>query len=96
MQFNRFQKKHLMHLHYWLNPVAMGVALWHWSSSRCVATPLPELGLLAMMILIGIGISMKFKFLPKKLQKSAQRIHAQPTFFLAMILVLTIGHLTAD
>ena len=28
--FNRFQKKHLMFLHYYLNPAILGVAIWHY------------------------------------------------------------------
>ena len=96
MQFNRFQKKYLMQFHYWLNPAAMGIAIWHWSSSRCAVIPLPEFGLLAMVVLIGIGTALKFKLSPKPLQKSVQKIHTQPIFFLAMIPVLTIGHLVAD
>lgn len=40
--FNRSQKKHLKFLHYYLNPAILGVAFWHYVSSRCVATPLPE------------------------------------------------------
>ncbi len=96
MQFNRFQKKHLMRFHYWLNPAAIGVALWHWASSRCAATPLPEVGLLVMLILIGIGVSLKFKIYPKPFKQSVFRIHTQPAVFLAVILVLAIGHLVAD
>ena len=42
--FNRFQKKHLMFLHYYLNPAVFGVAVWHYMSSRCVSTSLPEWG----------------------------------------------------
>lgn len=59
--FNRFQKKHLMRLHYYLNPVIMGVALWHWFESRCKSTSLPEWGILLMVFIMMTGVLMKFK-----------------------------------
>ena len=95
-QFNRSQKKYLMPFHYWLNPAAMGIALWHWSSSRCAETSLPEWGLLAMVMLIGIGIALKFKLSPKPLKQRIMQIHTQPAVFLGLILMLTIGHMVAD
>jgi hypothetical protein len=40
--FNRFQKKQLMPVHYYLNPAVMGIVLWHWLTSCCESTALPE------------------------------------------------------
>ena len=52
VRFNRFQKKYLMRLHYYINPLVLGIALWHWLSSRCKSTALPEWGLAVMFALI--------------------------------------------
>ena len=95
-EFNRFQKKHLMRFHYLINPLILGIALWHWLSSRCRSTALPELGLVVMVALIGLGLIMKFRLCPKKLRKSVYRIHTQPLVFIVMVMVLTIGHMIVD
>jgi len=81
-----------MGLHYYLNPVVGLVALWHWLTSCCRSTALPEWGLLILIIMIGMGIIMKWKLFPKPFQKSIYQIHTQPAIFIAMILALTIGH----
>jgi hypothetical protein len=94
--FNRFQKKHLMGLHYYLNPAIAGIALWHWLSSRCKSTGLPEWGLLIMIILISLGVFLKYKLGPSPFRKIVYKIHTQPIFFLAMVLALTIGHVIVD
>jgi hypothetical protein len=93
---NRFQKKHLMRFHYYLNPAIAGVALWHWLSSRCKSTVLPEWGLLIMIMLISLGFFLKYKIGPKPFRKIVYQIHTQPIFFLAMVLALTIGHVIVD
>lgn len=94
--FNRFQKKHLMRLHYVLNPIVLGIAMWHWLSSRCRSTVLPEWGLFVMVGLIFLGLILKFGLCPKQLRKIVYRIHTQPFFLVAMVTVLTIGHLIVD
>ena len=94
--FNRFQKKHLMRFHYVLNPVVLGIALWHWLSSRCKSTVLPEWGLIVMVGLIALGLIIKFGLCPKPLRKSVYRLHTQPLVLAAMVMVLTIGHLIVD
>lgn len=96
VRLNRLQKKHLMRLHYYINPLVLGIALWHWLSSRCRSTALPEWGLAVMFVLIALGLIMKFKLCPKQLRKSLYRLHTQPLVFLAMVMVLTIGHLIVD
>jgi hypothetical protein len=95
-RFNRFQKKHLMRFHYLINPLVLGIALWHWLSSRCQSTALPEWGLAVMFALIALGLIMKFRLCPKQLRKSVYRLHTQPLVFLTMVMVLTIGHLIID
>ena len=94
--FNRFQKKHLMVVHYYLNLAILGVVVWHYLSSRCLSTTLPEWGLVLMMVSITFGILIKFKWCPKAFRKNVYRIHTQPIIFIAMILVLTVGHLIVD
>ena len=95
-RFNRFQKKHLMRFHYLINPLVLGIALWHWLSSRCKSTALPEWGLAVMIALIALGLIMKFRLCPKQFRKSVYRLHTQPLVFLTMVMVLTIGHLIVD
>ncbi len=94
--FNRFQKKHLMRFHYLLNPVVLGIALWHWLSSRCQSTAMPEWGLMVMVGLTALGLIMKLGLCPKPLRKGLYRLHTQPLVFAAMLTVLTIGHLIVD
>lgn len=96
VRFNRFQKKHLMRFHYFINPLVLGIALWHWLSSRCKSTALPEWGLVVMFALIALGLIMKFNLCPKQLRKRVYRLHTQPLVFIAMLMVLTIGHLIVD
>jgi len=66
---NRMQKKSLMWLHYYLNLAILGIALWHWLASRCKSSALPELGLMAVVILITLGFLMKFKSCPNAFRK---------------------------
>jgi hypothetical protein len=94
--FNRFQKKHLMFLHYYLNPVILGIVLWHWLTSRCKSSALPELGLVVMVILMGLGIALKFKLCPLDLRKRVYQIHTHPLFFLVTVLALVVGHTIMD
>lgn len=93
---NRVQKKALMWLHYYLNLAILGIALWHWLSSRCKSSALPELALIVMMTVIALGFLIKFKLCPKAFRKYAYQIHTQPLIFVAMFLVLTVGHLIVD
>lgn len=94
--FNRFQKQHLRFLHYYLNPAILGIVLWHWLSSHCKSSALPEIGLVMMVILMGLGISLKFKLLPPGLRKRVYQMHTHPVFFLTMIAVLLVGHTIVD
>lgn len=93
---NRMQKKPLMWLHYYLNLATLGIVLWHWLTSRCNSSALPELGLIVMVSLISLGFLMKFKLCPKALRRYVYQLHTQPVIFVAMFLVLTVGHLIVD
>jgi hypothetical protein len=95
-RFNRFQKKHLMILHYYINLMVLGIVTWHWVSSRCKSSALPELGFIVMAIVISFGVLIKFKWCPPQLRKSIYNIHTQPIIFLSLIMVLAIGHLIVD
>jgi hypothetical protein len=94
--FNRFQKRHLMLFHYYLNPAILGIVLWHWLTSRCQSSALPEWGLGMMVILMSLGILLKFKLCPTNLRKNVYQIHTHPVFFLVIILALVIGHTIVD
>lgn len=94
--FNRSQKNCLMYLHYYLNPVILGIVMWHWLTSRCKSSALPEIGLVMMVILMGLGIALKFKLCPINLRKNIYKIHTHPLFFLVMVLALIIGHTIVD
>jgi hypothetical protein len=96
VNLNRMQKRALMGLHYYLNLSILGIVLWHWLASRCKSSALPELGLMAVLILIALGFLMKFKLCPKAFRNNVYQIHTQPIIFFATFLVLTVGHLIVD
>lgn len=92
-KFNRSQKKLLMPVHYWLNPLILVITLWHWTTSCCRSTALPEWGLLMMTVLMALGLLIKFKLCPKPLRKGVYRIHTSAYALVAMVAILTVGHL---
>jgi hypothetical protein len=96
VRINRFQKKHLMRIHYLINPLVLGIALWHYLSSRCSSTALPEWGFVVLTAMIALGLIVKFRLCPKPLRKSVYQIHTQPLVLIVMVMVLTIGHLIVD
>jgi hypothetical protein len=69
-----------MFVHYYLNLAISGAVVWHYLSSRCLSTSLPEWGLFLMMSLIVFGILIKFKLCPKVFRKVIYQIHTQPIF----------------
>ncbi|MDO9110867.1 MAG: hypothetical protein Q7U40_09445, partial [Desulfatirhabdiaceae bacterium] len=79
-RFNQIQKKFLLPVHYFLNPLALGMAFIHFMSatSACKASGLPEWGLVLMALITGIGIMVKFKVFPKNLRKNTYQIHTNP------------------
>jgi hypothetical protein len=95
-KFNRQQKKYLMKLHYWLNPIALGVALTHLALSTCRSTAFPEWGLGIMLVTVLLGLMMKFKLSPASMRQRVFRFHTSPILLLATITILLIGHTIAD
>ena len=94
--FNQLQKKHLMRFHYVLNPVALGIAFFHFLLSSCRSSPLPEWGLILVTMMVFLGLILKFKVSPKGMRKSVYRLHTTSASFLIMILLLVVGHLIVD
>jgi hypothetical protein len=92
-KFNQFQKKHLMKIHYYLNPVALGIALFHFSLSSCPLSPLPELGLSVIALLLVMGIILKIKGSPKVIRKFAYKVHTHPIISIILVLIVLTGHL---
>jgi hypothetical protein len=96
VKFNNTQKKYLMRFHYTLNPLILGIAVIHYSLSRCRSTALPEWGLLTMGAVVALGILLRFKLCPKSFLRNVYKVHTQPAIFLFLISVLLIGHLIVD
>lgn len=95
-KLNHLQKKYLMPFHYNLNPVFVGVAVLHWTLSKCQSTALTEWGLLAMCFIAALGIILKFKLVPKTSLRNVYKVHTQPIIFVSLISLLVIGHLVMD
>ena len=95
-KFNSTQKKYLMRFHYFLNPVILGIAVIHWSLSKCKSTALPEWGLLTMFVIVTLGIILKFKLCSKDLLRNVYKIHTNPVILILMISMLLIGHFSMD
>jgi hypothetical protein len=92
-KFNQFQKRHLMKIHYYLNPVVLGIALFHFSLSSCPLSPLPELGLCGIALLLVLGIILKIKGSPKVIRKFAYKVHTHPIISVSLALIVLTGHL---
>jgi hypothetical protein len=95
-RFNRQQKKYLMKLHYWLNPLALGIALTHFLLSACRSTSFPEWGLGIMVVTVLLGLMMKFKLSPASMRQMVYKLHTSPILLIAAISILLIGHSIAD
>ena len=95
-RFNRQQKKYLMKLHFWLNPVALGIALTHFSVSTCRSTAFPEWGLSIMLVIVLLGLMMKFKLSPASMRQRVFKFHTSPILLIAAISILLIGHSIVD
>lgn len=95
-EINLAQKKYLSKLHYVLNPGILAVAILHWSLSRCGSTPLPEWGIVSMLVLAGLGILIKFRLAPPKLTRTLYKLHTHPGVIGSIALLLLAGHLAMD
>ena len=95
-RFNRQQKKYLMKLHYWLNPIALSIALTHFLLSACKSTAMPEWGLVIMLATGLLGLMMKFKWSPASMRQRVFKFHTSPILLIAAISILLIGHTIVD
>ena len=95
-KLNRQQKKYLMKLHFWLNPIALGIALAHFSLSTCRSTAFPEWGLGIMLVAVLLGLMMKFKMSPALIRQRVFKFHTSPVLLIAGISILLIGHTIVD
>lgn len=95
-QFNTLQKKYLMPLHYYMNPILIGLALLHWSLSMCRSTALPEWGLALMVGLGLLGLAIKFQMVPRKWLHTVYRWHTHPLGVIMVLAMLFIGHSIVD
>jgi hypothetical protein len=95
-RFNRQQKNYLMELHFWLNPVAFGIALTHFLLSICRSTTLPEWGLGIMVVTALLGMMMKFRLSPASMRQKVFKFHTSPILLIAAISILLIGHSIVD
>jgi hypothetical protein len=95
-RFNRQQKKYLMRLHFWLNPIALSIALTHFLLSACKSTAMPEWGLVIMLATGLLGLMMKFKWSPASMRQRVFKFHTSPILLIAAISILLIGHSIVD
>ena len=95
-KLNQLQKKYLMRFHYLLNPLALCAAFFHLLLSSCPSSSLPEWGLMLLVIMVGLGISLKFKVAPLWMRRVIYRLHTAPAAVSIMILLIVVGHLSAE
>lgn len=89
---NRWQKRRLMKLHYWVNPLALGVALVHFWQTECKSTMIPELGLAVMAIIFLLGLLITFRWSPPSMRSMVHRLHTSPISLIFLIVLLMVGH----
>jgi len=95
-KFNQLQKRHLMRVHYVLNPVALIMGAIHFALSSCRSSPLPELGLICLVVMVFLGLVIKFRMGPKKMLRLFFRLHTGMAAFSVMIVLLVVGHIIVD
>jgi hypothetical protein len=95
-RFNQLQKRHLMRFHYVLNPVALCMAGIHFSLSSCRSSPLPELGLICLAVMVFLGFTVKLRLAPKRIQRFLYRLHTGLASISVMIFLLVTGHMIVD
>jgi hypothetical protein len=93
---NQIQSRYLRKLHYLLNPLALSSALLHFSLSSCRSSSLPEWGLFFTAMMVVLGLMLKFKVFFKWTRRAIYRLHTAPAIIPVMILLLLVGHLSAD
>jgi len=85
-----------MRFHYILKPIGFTIAFFHFLLSSCRSSPFPELGLLLMTLIAGLGLTLKFRVTPKSIRRFVYRLHTSSATFSALILALATGHLIVD
>jgi hypothetical protein len=95
-QGNVFPKKYPIRLHYWVDPLAFGVAIVHFISSECRSTVMPALGLGAMLSVLVLGFRMTLGLSPPFMRKLIFRLHTNPITTIAVFSFLLIGHLIME
>ncbi|MEE4601377.1 MAG: hypothetical protein V2J65_08850 [Desulfobacteraceae bacterium] len=95
-RLNQLQKRHLMRFHYVLNPVALCMAAIHFALSSCRSSPLPEWGLICSVVMVFLGLVIKFRIGPKKMLRLFFRLHTGTASFSVMIVLLVVGHIIVD
>lgn len=95
-RINLRQKKMLMGLHYWLNPLAMSVAIFHFAVAECESTFFPELGLMVMLLVFILGLMIAFKLTPKSMSRAIFKLHTSPISLTIVLSILLIGHSMVD
>lgn len=95
-KINLRQKKYLMTLHYWVNPLALGIAAVHFFSSECGSTAMPELGMGAMILVSVLGLMMTLRLSPPSMRKIVFALHTNPIVTILVFSFLVIGHSVID
>jgi hypothetical protein len=95
-KFNQLQKKHLMRFHYVLNPVALGMACFHFLLSSCRSSSMPEWGLIMVSLMVFLGFILKFQLSPKGTGRFVYRLHTTPAFIMIIVFLLVVGHQFVD
>ena len=95
-KINQQQKRYLMPLHYWVNPLAFGIAMAHFLSSVCRSTVMPELGMGAMLLVLILGLMMTLKLSPRSMRGTVFMLHTNPIVAILVFSFLVIGHAAMD
>jgi len=93
---NLRQKKYLMNLHYWVNPLALGIAAAHFFSSECRSTAMPELGMGSMLVVSVLGLMMTLRLSPPSMRRIVFTLHTNPIVTILVFSFLVIGHSVID
>jgi hypothetical protein len=85
-----------MNLHYWLNPLALGIAAAHFFFSECSSTAMPELGMGAMLMVSVLGILLTLRLSPPSMRSIVFKLHTNPIVTILVFFFLVIGHSVID
>jgi hypothetical protein len=91
-QKNTFLKKIFMPFHTYLSILAMVSGILHLIISSCEANPLPELGLILLVILVITGLLFKLKIIPTAVRTSLYKFHSSFIISGLFFVILYVGH----